>query len=199
MLYTYSYAQNSIYSNDFRKAVNEDIEFLFSKKTILNSDDIFAIVIPSGKSYFSGSEAANIYSSIIGKEYTNIVFVTYGKKTTLLKSNSFETPVGIVNGNNEFVMSNSKKISVKADNKEISNSTLLKHIPFLQFATNMSTNITPLFVNPADVDILNELLKNSTNTLFVITEDIAKNLDYLKKFKQKSFQNTNNWGILYFE
>lgn len=178
------------YKSD-KDSLKKELDFLFTKATAKQIENLRAIISPHAGYIFSGQVAASSFNQIdTSREYKNIFIIgtshhTYLKGASIYNKGNYITPFGEVKVNIELANQLINNYSVFEYNQiahknEHSNEVQL---PFLQYKLNYDFMIVPIIIGTNSTDTIkkiSEALKPYfvEENLFVISTDFSHYPDY---------------------
>ena len=166
-------------SNPFelRKTIEQSfLDRKFGPGTITTADQrrrIFGLVSPHAGYAYSGSVAANGFCQISNMEFETIIITGpnhygIGSGVATMRGIPWETPMGKVELNDEFIDRISKDSIIDVDDFSHSRDHCLEvQLPFLQYMKNSSFNIVPVILMLQDIETAREvgrLISRTMNT-----------------------------------
>ncbi|OFY20011.1 MAG: AmmeMemoRadiSam system protein B [Bacteroidetes bacterium GWF2_33_38] len=205
LTYTLGYSQNYFIDESLNSELSSNFEFLFQKNASRNNVNVSAIVIPNSQESFSARDAVKVYGYLNGNSYKNILFLSSGNTSFMTEDNNYSSSVGVIPINQKKADDLSKKIKILKRENNIDEMKLLNnHLPFIKFICTDNISIVPIFIDRNEItqglvsDLLEEM--NDRETLYVITEDIAKFVRFSDDFDIVTFNgktnNANNWKVI---
>jgi AmmeMemoRadiSam system protein B len=164
-------------SNPFelRKTIEQSfLDRKFGPGTITMSNGrrrIFGLVSPHAGYAYSGSVAANGFCQISNMEFETIIITGpnhygIGSGIATMRGTSWETPIGKVELNDEFIDRISKDSIIDVDDFSHSRDHCLEvQLPFLQYMRNSNFNIVPIILMLQDIETAKEVGKLISRTM----------------------------------
>ena len=164
-------------SNPFelRKTIEQSfLDRKFGPGTITTSYQgrrIFGLVSPHAGYAYSGSVAANGFCQISNMEFETIIITGpnhygIGSGVATMRGISWETPMGKVELNDEFIDRISKDSIIDVDDFSHSRDHCLEvQLPFLQYMKNSSFNIVPVILMLQDIETAREVGRLISRTM----------------------------------
>lgn len=164
-------------SNPFelRKTIEQSfLDRKFGPGTITTSYQgrrIFGLVSPHAGYAYSGSVAANGFCQISNMEFETIIITGpnhygIGSGVATMRGISWETPMGKVELNDEFIDRISKDSIIDVDDFSHSRDHCLEvQLPFLQYMKNSSFNIVPIILMMQDIETAREIGRLISRTM----------------------------------
>ena len=164
-------------SNPFelRKTIEQSfLDRKFGPGTITTSYQgrrIFGLVSPHAGYAYSGSVAANGFCQISNMEFETIIITGpnhygIGSGVATMRGISWETPMGKVELNDEFIDRISKDSIIDVDDFSHSRDHCLEvQLPFLQYMKNSSFNIVPIILMLQDIETAREVGRLISRTM----------------------------------
>jgi AmmeMemoRadiSam system protein B len=164
-------------SNPFelRKTIEQSfLDRKFGPGTITTSYQgrrIFGLVSPHAGYAYSGSVAANGFCQISNMEFETIIVTGpnhygIGSGVATMRGISWETPMGKVELNDEFIDRISKDSIIDVDDFSHSRDHCLEvQLPFLQYMKNSSFNIVPIILMLQDIETAREVGRLISRTM----------------------------------
>ena len=164
-------------SNPFelRKTIEQSfLDRKFGPGTITTSYQgrrIFGLVSPHAGYAYSGSVAANGFCQISNMEFETIIITGpnhygIGSGVATMRGISWETPMGKVELNDEFIDRISKDSIIDVDDFSHSRDHCLEvQLPFLQYMKNSSFNIVPIILMLQDIETAREIGRLISRTM----------------------------------
>ena len=164
-------------SNPFelRKTIEQSfLDKKFGPGTIATSHQhrrIFGLVSPHAGYAYSGSVAANGFCQISNMEFETIIITGpnhygIGSGVATMRGISWETPMGKVELNDEFIDRISKDSIIDVDDFSHSRDHCLEvQLPFLQYMKNSSFNIVPIILILQDIETAREVGRLISRTM----------------------------------
>ena len=132
---------------------------------------IFGLVSPHAGYAYSGSVAANGFCQISNMEFETIIITGpnhygIGSGVATMRGISWETPMGKVELNDEFIDRISKDSIIDVDDFSHSRDHCLEvQLPFLQYMKNSSFNIVPIILMLQDIETAREIGRLISRTM----------------------------------
>jgi AmmeMemoRadiSam system protein B len=164
-------------SNSFelRKSVEQSfLDRKFGPGTTTTSYErrrIYGLVSPHAGYAYSGSVAANGFCQISNMEFETVIMTGpnhygIGSGIATMRGASWETPMGNVDLNDEFIDRISKDSIIDVDDFSHSKDHCLEvQLPFLQYVKNTNFNIVPIILMLQDFETANEVGKLISRTM----------------------------------
>ena len=164
-------------SNPFelRKTIEQSfLDRKFGPGTITTSYQgrrIFGLVSPHAGYAYSGSVAANGFCQISNMEFETIIITGpnhygIGSGVATMRGIPWETPMGKVELNDEFIDRISKDSIIDVDDFSHSRDHCLEvQLPFLQYMKNSSFNIVPIILMLQDIETAREVGRLISRTM----------------------------------
>lgn len=164
-------------SNPFelRKTIEQSfLDKKFGPGTITTSYQhrrIFGLVSPHAGYAYSGSVAANGFCQISNMEFETIIITGpnhygIGSGVATMRGISWETPMGKVELNDEFIDRISKDSIIDVDDFSHSRDHCLEvQLPFLQYMKNSNFNIVPIILMLQDIETAREVGRLISRTM----------------------------------
>ena len=164
-------------SNPFelRKTIEQSfLDRKFGPGTITTSYQgrrIFGLVSPHAGYAYSGSVAANGFCQISNMEFETIIVTGpnhygIGSGVATMRGIPWETPMGKVELNDEFIDRISKDSIIDVDDFSHSRDHCLEvQLPFLQYMKNSSFNIVPIILMLQDIETAREVGRLISRTM----------------------------------
>ena len=164
-------------SNPFelRKTVEQSfLDRKFGPGTITASYQgrrIFGLVSPHAGYAYSGSVAANGFCQISNMEFETFIIIGpnhygIGSGIATMRGISWETPMGKVEPNDEFIDRISKDSIIDVDDFSHSRDHCLEvQLPFLQYMKNSSFKIVPIILMLQDIETAREIGRLISRTM----------------------------------